>query len=489
MTWPLVTGVAPRWESTLVTVLGTSGRVHVVRRCADVVELVGVARAGLARVALVSSDLRGLDREVVAALQEAGVHVVGVWPPGDEDGARRLRRWGVRVVVGSQVSAAELDAALAGLELGGEGEAPERHPSARHAEASSPPVAQVQDGPAPDLGGGADVGSSTDPRTDRDDRDPAPRPDRDLDAHRGTDGGGGTGAGAADRDEGLAERDPGEVVVVWGAYGSPGRTTVAVNLAAELATPLEPVILVDADTYAASVAQWLAVLDEAPGVAAAARAADQGNLDAELLAQLAPEVRPGLRVLTGLPRADRWPELRDASLADVLEQCTRVARRVVVDVAPVVEQDEELSFDTRAPRRNGASLTALQAADRVVVVGVGDPVGLHRLVRCLDALPGLSAAPSQVVVTRVRPGPVGPEPERRIRESLRRFAGTDRVHLMPEDHEAMDAALLHGRLLLEVRPDSALRQSFRSLAGLVRGQELRDRRPRRRWMSRLTRRD
>lgn len=481
MTWPLVTGVAPRWESTLVTVLGTSGRVHVVRRCADVVELVGVARAGLARVALVSSDLRGLDREVVAALQEAGVHVVGVCPPGDEDGARRLRRWGVRVVVGSQVSAAELDAALAGLEAGGEGEAPGQHPSDRRAEASSPPVAPVQDGPGPDHGGGADVGSSTDPTTDPDDRDPAPRPDRDLDAHRGT--------GADDGVGGPAERDPGEVVVVWGAYGSPGRTTVAVNLAAELATPLEPVILVDADTYAASVAQWLAVLDEAPGVAAAARAADQGNLDAELLAQLAPEVRPGLRVLTGLPRADRWPELRDASLADVLEQCTRVARRVVVDVAPVVEQDEELSFDTRAPRRNGASLTALQAADRVVVVGVGDPVGLHRLVRCLDAVPGLSAAPCQVVVTRVRPGPVGPEPERRIRESLRRFAGADRVHLMPEDHEAMDAALLHGRLLLEVRPDSALRQSFRSLAGLVRGQELRDRRPRRRWLSRLTRRD
>ncbi|MFK5689652.1 CpaE family protein [Ornithinimicrobium sp. LYQ92] len=488
MTWPLVTGVAPRWESALVTVLGTSGRVHVVRRCADVVELVGVARAGLARVALVSSDLRGLDREVVAALQEAGVHVVGVRPPGDEDGARRLRRWGVRVVVGSEVSAAELDAALAGLESGGEGEAPGRHPFIRQAEASFPQVTQVQGGGQPDRGEDAGMGTSGDLPTDPGDRDPAPRPepDRDPGAGAGTDPDRDLGTDSGDA--GPAEPEPGEVIVVWGAYGSPGRTTVAVNLAAELATPLEPVILVDADTYAASVAQWLAVLDEAPGVAAAARAADQGSLDAELLVQLAPEVRPGLRVLTGLPRADRWPELRDASLADVLEQCTRVARRVVVDVAPVVEQDEELSFDTRAPRRNGAALTALQAADRVVVVGVGDPVGLHRLVRCLDALPGLSAASRQVVVTRVRPGPVGPEPERRIRESLRRFAGAERVHLMPEDHEAMDAALLHGRLLLEVRPDSALRRSFRSLAGLVRGQELRDRRPRRRWLSRFTRR-
>src|SRR5690606_5928728 len=156
------------------------------------------------------------------------------------------------------------------------------------------------------------------------------------------------GTDGASEPEGVYTDDttePGEVVVVWGAYGSPGRTTVAVNLAAELAGVLEPVLLVDADTYGASVAQALSVLDEAPSLAAVCRAADQGTLDAEVLARHAPEVRPGLRVLRGLPRPDRWPEIREAALAGVVELARATARWVVVDVAPLLEQDEERSFD------------------------------------------------------------------------------------------------------------------------------------------------
>ncbi|HSP59547.1 MAG TPA: P-loop NTPase, partial [Ornithinimicrobium sp.] len=273
-------------------------------------------------------------------------------------------------------------------------------------------------------------------------------------------------------------QEAGEVVVVWGPVGSTGRSTVAANLAAELADPLSPVVLVDADTYGASQAQLLAVLDEVPGVAAAARAADQGALDRDVLARLAPEVRPGLRLLTGLPRADRWPELRDVALADVLEQCRGLARWTVVDVAAPLEQDEELSFDTLAPRRNGAALTALAAADRVVVVGTGDPVGLQRLVRALDQLGTHSMAPRSVVVTRVRPGPVGPDPGRRIQETLARFAGTGPVHLVPEDQDGLDAALLHGRVLAEVRPRSAARTALVELADTVAGREPTSRRER-----------
>src|SRR5690606_3635518 len=253
-----------------------------------------------------------------------------------------------------------------------------------------------------------------------------------LDPAPAAHGPGASAADALDQSEG-----PGTVVVVWGPTGSPGRTTVAVNLAAELAGPLSPVVLVDTDTYGASAAQTLAVLDEVPGLAAAARAADQGTLDRETLAGLAPEVRPGLRILTGLPRADRWPEVRDTALADVLDRCRQLARWTVVDVAAPLEQDEELSFDTLAPRRNGAALTALDAADRVVVVGVGDPVGLQRLVRGLDLLSGCTGAERTVVVTRVRPGPVGPDPGRRIQEALDRFASAGPVHLVPEDQEAL----------------------------------------------------
>src|SRR5699024_4075089 len=105
---------------------------------------------------------------------------------------------------------------------------------------------------------------------------------------------------AASSAPGQGHEPVGRIVVVWGPAGAPGRSTVAVNTAAELAEPDEPVMLVDLDTYGASVAQLPAVLDEAPGVAAATRAADAGTLDPAALTQLAPEVAPGLRVLTGL---------------------------------------------------------------------------------------------------------------------------------------------------------------------------------------------
>lgn len=280
--------------------------------------------------------------------------------------------------------------------------------------------------------------------------------------------------------------EPGTVIAIWGP-GSPGRTTLALNLAAELADPLTRVVLIDADTSASALAQSWAVLDEAPGLAAAARAADQGVLDEQALARLAPEVRPGLMLLTGLPRADRWPEVRDSALADIIEVSRRCASFVILDVAAGAEQDEELSFDTQAPRRNGATLTALETADRVVVVGGGDPIGLQRLVRGLDLLPTLSTAPREVVVTRVRPGPVGPDPERRIQEALERFAGARGVHLVPEDRESMDAALLHGQALAEVRPASVARTSIRALAHRIAGRAPSTRDVGPRWWSRRQR--
>ncbi|AXH95817.1 AAA family ATPase [Ornithinimicrobium avium] len=466
MSLPLLTAVAPRWEAALAGLLDASRRVHVARRCADVAELLGVAAAGTGRLAVVSADLRGLDRSVVEDLRGHGLLVLGVHPPEDEAARRLLLRWGVPVVVPADVAAAGLDEALRLLLEESEGVGPADD------ERTDAQVARRRRG----------AGSAV----------PAPTSDLDATTTGGTTGGEVPATGQGGRPEGARTADPdgppgapedahagpddepdaqGEVVVVWGPTGSPGRTTLAVNLAVELADPLSPTVLVDADTYGASAAQVLAVLDEVPGVAAAARAADQGTLTRGGLAQLAPEVRPGLRLLTGLPRADRWPEVRDVALADVLDRCRALARWVVVDVAAPVEQDEDLSFDTTAPRRNGATLTALEAADRVVVVGTGDPVGLQRLVRGLDLLTGATTAPRTVVVTRVRPGPVGPEPGRRIQEALDRFAAVGPVHLVPEDQDALDTALLHGRALVEVRPRSPARLAIAELARHLAGPE------------------
>ena len=66
-------------ESRVVgSVVAGSVGAQVVRRCRDIVELRAVARTSSIDVAVVDVTLRGLDRDVVEALQRSGVHVVGV---------------------------------------------------------------------------------------------------------------------------------------------------------------------------------------------------------------------------------------------------------------------------------------------------------------------------------------------------------------------------------------------------------------------------
>lgn len=199
-------------------------------------------------------------------------------------------------------------------------------------------------------------------------------------------------------------------------------------------------------------------------MAAAARSADQGALDLAGLARVAPQVSPGLRVLTGIPRPQRWTELRAASVAHVLELARGLATFVVVDCGFGIEDDEELSYDTLAPRRNASTLTALEVADELLVVGTADPVGLQRLVRAVQDLDALVAPVPRVVVNRVRSSAVGSRPHHRIAEALSRFAGMDDVTYLPWDQTTLDGAMFAGVPLAEFAPQSELRSALAGLA-------------------------
>jgi MinD-like ATPase involved in chromosome partitioning or flagellar assembly len=416
---PVLTAVTDRWEGRLVTVLERATDLDVTRRCADLPELLAAAAAGLAPVALVSADLRSLDRAALAHLRDSGVAVVGVYPPGDEAAERHLRQLGVEAVVAADADGTLLQAAVDAL-AGPRGSAT----------AAADPLESLLVDPAqwPAGAGGA----------------------------RAEAGEAGLGTGDPDH-EGL-------LIAVWGPTGAPGRTTVAVNLATELSRTGARTLLVDADTYGGSVAQVLSLLDEAPGLAAAVRAADHGSLDLPGLARLAPEVTPGLRVLTGIPKAERWPELRAPALEHVLTLGRRLARFTVLDCGFNLEDDEELSYDTRAPRSNAATLVALALADRVLAVGAADPIGLQRLVRGLQELAVMPVPAPVVVVNKLRSSAVGSHPEQRVREALARFAGVQEPRFVPDDRDTLDAAVLAGRALAESAPTSPARRAIAALA-------------------------
>lgn len=418
----VLTALTHHHEPEFVRLLESALDIELVRRCADVAELLSVGAAGVARVAVVSPDLRGLDRDALRQLAGHGVRVAGLVGPDDDEGERRLRQLGVATILGPKGDPHEVAAALTSL-----------------AGATTSVGASLSS--TGSLVNGREGGVGATPA--------AP---------------GWAGIQLDDGEHGDHGDGRSQLTVVWGPTGAPGRTTVAVTLAAHLAAAGMTTMLVDLDTWGASVAQVLGLVDEAPGVAAAARASEQGTLDVPGLARLSPEVVPGLRVLTGLPKADRWPELRVAAIEDVLRLSRGVVDHVVVDAGFAVEDDEDLSYDTAAPRRNASTLTALESADHLVVVGAADPVGLQRLVRAVQDVAVLPSPRPTVVVNKVRSSVAGPRPERAIRDVLGRFAGMDDVRFMPWAPDDCDAAVLAGRSLVEVAPESPLTLAVADLA-------------------------
>ncbi|PNI10122.1 chromosome partitioning protein [Arthrobacter sp. AFG7.2] len=388
------------------------GPVTVVRRCAELPELLAACQSGLARAAVVAEGTEGLTSSLVDRLSAVGVAIIALTDNAEE--AARLRTIGVASAL-TGVDSADL--------------------SDRIAEA----VAQYTG-----TGPGAALRSSI------------------------ADPGAALKPVLAEPPAGPEKPGRGRVIAVWGPAGAPGRTTLAANMAGELAADGKEVILVDADSYGASIAAVLGLLDESAGLAQACRLADQGLLDAAALEKIAAPVvtKCGtFRVLTGITRADRWTELRAPALGLVLERARQIADIIVVDAGFCLEADEELSFDTMAPRRNAATLRSLEVADTVFAVGAADPVGVPRLVRGLAELTeAVPQASPIVVMNRVRSSSVGRGPERQLRDAWERFGpATELKGFLPYDAGAADAALLGGALLLEAAPDSPLRHAIREL--------------------------
>lgn len=421
-------------ETDLVSVLAAPGApTRVVRRCVDVAELAGVAAARTAQVAVVAEG-RGVDAALVAELAVHGLRTVVLAASAPESGSPPDLPAGQPADPPADLLGAHL-VAFGAAQVVARSASPDAVVRAVLAAAARPPT------PPGGLG--------------------APRPAPESDSAHGRSAAPEPMAASPDR------RATARLIAVWGPTGAPGRTTVAVAVATELATAGRAVLLVDLDTYGPSVGAALGLLDEASGVAAAARHARVGRLDDAALrrsARAVPDL-PGLSVLTGLTRPDRWPELDGVAVEQLLGIARWCADVVVVDCGFGLEQDEELMLDSVAPRRNAATITALELADAVVAVGRADPVGLQRLVSGLDELRSL--APNSrpyVVVNRLTTG----RGRREVEGVLERFAGVPVDGVVPED-PAVRAAFEVGRALVESAPRSPARHALAVAAAALGG--------------------
>ncbi|MHB1173036.1 MAG: AAA family ATPase [Lacisediminihabitans sp.] len=256
-------------------------------------------------------------------------------------------------------------------------------------------------------------------------------------------------------------KERGQVFAVWGPAGSPGRTTLAINVAAELAAAGYSVVLADVDTHSGSVAPALGLLDEAPGFAAACRLAGADGLtqsELERIGQRYLSGRGSFWVLTGIGRPSRWPELSADRVVATVRECRGWADFTVLDTGFSLENDEEISSDLFAPRRNAATISALREADQVIAVGSADPVGLSRFLRAhVDLVETLETDRVTVVMNKIRSSAIGLNPFGQVAQTLQRFGGISAPVLLPHDQAALDAAILSGKTLLDVAAKSPTR--------------------------------
>jgi Flp pilus assembly CpaE family ATPase len=416
----LTAGNGQSWENELVAALDRPGAaMTVIRRCVDIADVLTAATTGQASVVVLSAELRRLDTDAVQRLGASGVAIVAVYPVGEDRMVGRWERIGLTHLLADDAgSAALLAAARTAVNemAGGPSKGLSAHRSLADPRFALPPNGRRMDGAIPG------------PADDH----PAPT---------------------------------GRVIAVWGPVGAPGRSMLATNLAVETAAAGTPTLLVDADVYGGVLASAFGLLDESPGLAGACRQAANGRLELAELTKLAWAVQPNLRLLTGITRADRWPEVRPSAIPSVLAVCRAMATVTIVDCGFCLEADEEITFDTVAPRRNGATLAILADADLVLAVGSADPSGMERLVRGLAELAEMvPEVDPTVVLNRSRRSAASPEESA---AALARFTDLEVTASLPEDRAAMDRSWQLAVPLAEAAPGSPLRKAIRGLGTVV----------------------
>ena len=468
-------------DADILRVLSQAGSgLCVVRRCADLPELLSAGMAGLATFALLDTGFDEIDRTVLDRLARAGLSGLLLVDDCEEE-RWRSAGWPVlrRDTDPSRICLVMQDLVRRGAPSGGssQGTGPA---SAAVSETVTGPVAVDTDwlSAATPASTGSNAAAQETAWLEELWRQSPGSPGDGMVPSQPSWFSGGAGTGGISGQNRRRGPEPtamspaddgrrGRIVLVWGPHGSPGRSTVSASLAHGLAAS-GGAILVDADVEAPSLVQLLGMPEDSSALAGAARLATHGRLDAESFQRVLAPVGGGLSLLGGLGRSGRWRELPPASMTEVWLQCRRAAAWTVVDVAggPV---DDDVDDFTLEPGRGAVTADLVSHADVILVVGGADPVAVRRLLQLLDEV-GSSMSPTgrvEVIINRVRASAAGPSPQHALREALARFGGLEDIVLLPDDAATADACLLRGCAVLEGAPTSALGKALSALVDRI----------------------
>lgn len=177
------------------------------------------------------------------------------------------------------------------------------------------------------------------------------------------------------------ETETGHLVAVAGFGSSAGRSATIRELGWQLTDDARTVLIVDGDTYGASLHQEFGLGTSTHGMLDLCRAWESHLLTSETFCDYVTQLSDALHMVTGLARSSRWTQLRLPALRGVWQQAVATYDAVLVDIGPVIEVDKPSGYEDSLPRRNSVPLTVLQNAATTFLCTKSDDVNLTRLIR------------------------------------------------------------------------------------------------------------
>jgi MinD-like ATPase involved in chromosome partitioning or flagellar assembly len=262
------------------------------------------------------------------------------------------------------------------------------------------------------------------------------------------------------------------VIAVWGPAGSPGKSTIATNVAAELALSGQRVLLVDLDTLAPSLALGLGLVDTPAGLSACLRLAEQNRLSIEEFNRLTISISLGrneLKFMPGLSSAHRWPEVSAERFEKLLSFAQGLVDHVVVDLPQATVSKSNYfhpsSMISSENSRDSLLASVLTKAAKVVLVSGCDPVAAQRFLRTKEFLVELEPNLRPLVaVNRFRTSALGNRAKDELIETYLTLAQLRIDVFIPEDRENVDKAMLNGLPLALLKRSSPARVAIAELA-------------------------
>jgi MinD-like ATPase involved in chromosome partitioning or flagellar assembly len=221
----------------------------------------------------------------------------------------------------------------------------------------------------------------------------------------------------------------GRVVTVGGPPGV-GRTEIAVELAVALSRRTSA-LLVDVDDVAPAVAPRLHLALE-PNLRTAIDAVEHGRGDLDRCVVVEP--RSLLRVVTGLPNASAWAQVRPGEIVRVVERLADANAVVVVDGAGMLDDVGTASIRTRF----ATARTMVSECDTLVAVCDASPQGVGRLLGW--AVEAFALAPGVPLLVAVNRAPAARFRRAELYEEITTSVPTFGVVFVPNDARVGDAA-------------------------------------------------